>query len=109
MMFADLSDADIIFPLDREEIRTHANRQVLVDIAFWGRHDVRVFCFDPAAMVPLDWSHFLQCVFRWATYFGLRPISMIGAYTRRGGYDLGEEYQDWFLRPENAERVTALL
>ena len=46
MMFADLSDADIIFPPDSEEIRTHANRQVLVDIAFWGRHDVRIFCFD---------------------------------------------------------------
>ena len=109
MMFADLSDADIIFPLDREEIRTHANRQVLVEIAFWGRHAVHVFCFDPAAMVPLDWSHFLQCVFRWATYSGLRPISMIGAYTSRGGYDLREEYEAWFLRPENAEGVTALL
>ena len=108
MMFADLSDADIIFPLDREEIRTHANRQVLVEIAFWGRHDVRVFCFDPAAMVPLDWSHFLQCVFRWATYFGLRPISMIG-HIHDVGYDLGEEYQDWFLRLEKAETVTALL
>ena len=108
MMFADLSVADIIFPLDREEIRTHANRQVLVDIAFWGRHDVRIFCFDPVAMVPLDWSHFLQCVFRWATYFGLRPISMIG-HIHDVGYDLGEEYQDWFLRPEKAETVTALL
>ena len=108
MMFADLSDADIIFPLDREEFRTHANRQVLVEIAFWGRHDVHVFCFDPAAMVPLDWSHFLQCVFRWATYFGLRPISMIG-HIHDVGYDLGEEYQDWFLRPEKAETVTALL
>ena len=107
-MFADLSDADIIFPLDRKEIRTHANRQVLVDIAFWGRHDVRVFCFHPVAMVPLDWSHFLQCVFRWATYFGLRPISMIG-HIHDVGYDLGEEYQDWFLRPEKAETVTALL
>ena len=107
-MVVDLLDADIIFPLLPEEIMVHANRQLLVDIAFRCNHDVEIYCFDPAAMVSFDWHFFLQCVFRWATHFGIRPISMIGDRVPRRGYDLEQDFRAWLLDLDNEERVSAL-
>ena len=78
------------------------------DIAFRCNHDVEVYCFDPAAIVSFDWHCFIQCVFRWATHLGIRPISMIGRHLLPTGYDLRQDFRDWLLHLENGERVIAL-
>ena len=58
--------------------------------------------------MPLDWHHFMQCVFRWAIHFGIRPISMIGEHVPHNGYDLKQDFRDWLFHLKNNERVTAL-
>ena len=108
-MIAELQDARIIFPLHDEEILAHANRELLVDIAFRSNHDVEIYCFDATGMVSFDWHCFLQCLFRWATHCGMRPISMIGNHLAPFGYDLRQDFRDWLFHIENEETVTALI
>ena len=107
-MVGNLLEGDIIFPLENDDIRFHANRQVLVDIACDSNSGIDIYCFDPAAMVPLNWQHFLQCVFRWAIHCGIRPISMIGDHLPRTGVDLEEDFRDWLMHLEHHEGITAL-
>ena len=98
---------DIIFPLHTDEIRAHANRGMLVDIAFRSSHDVEIHCFDPMDLEFFNLHHFMQCIFNWATFAGFRPISMIGGYMDRG-YDLDDDFQAWILDNfEIDETVTA--
>ena len=104
-----LQDADIIFPLNREEVSMHANKHRLVDIAFRCPEDFDVFTFDPADIVCFSWQNFIECVFRWAIHLGIRPISMIGSGLPRRGYDLKEDFDNWLLDATNDERVTALI
>ena len=107
MMVVDLLEADILFPLHSDEITAHASQHLLVDIAFRCKDGIEVYCFDPTAMVPFDWHSFMQCVFRWATFCGVLPISMIGGHLPRTGYDLEEEFQMWLLDVKNDAKVTA--
>ena len=107
MMDGDLLDEDFIFPLHSEEVAAHANEHLLVDIAFECKNDIEVHCFDPTAMISFDWHFFMQCVFRWASHCGIRPISMIGGRLPRQGFDLKEHFRVWVLNLESDEQVTA--
>ena len=99
----------IIFPLHPEEIKEHANQRMLVDIAFRSSRDIEIHCFDPMAMVFFDLHHFMQCVFHWAAFVGVRPISMIGGYLPRRGYDLEHDFEAWLLDAfEDEETVSAI-
>ena len=107
-MVGDLLDADIVFPFCLHEFMAHVNRQVLVLIAFRCNDGVEFYCFDPSATVSFDWHCFMQGVFRWATSFGIRPISMIGCLLPRRGYDLEQDFQAWLFDSNIVEGVTAL-
>ena len=107
-MATALLDAEILFPLSRQEIMAHVHRETLVDIAFWCPHGVEVYCFDPFALDSFDWPWFIQCIFRWATVFGVRPISMIGSNLPRRGYNLEEDFEAWLLDWPEGEGVMAL-
>ena len=100
---------NIIFPLHPEEIKVHANQRMLVDIAFRSNRDIEIHSFDPMAMAFFDLHHFKICVFRWATFVGVRPISMIGGYLPQRGYDLQHDFKAWlFDAVEIEETVTAI-
>ena len=109
IMVVDVQHTDIIFPLSHQDIMAHSHRQALIDIAFWCRHGVEVYCFDPSAVITFDWHCFMHCVFRWATAFGIRPISMIGCNLPRRGYDLKQDFEAWLLHSHDDEKVTALV
>ena len=107
-MATSLQDAEILFPLSRQEIIAHVHREMLVDVAFRCPHGVEVYCFDPFALDSFHWHGFMHRIFRWATTFGVRPISMIGNSLPRRGYDLEQDFEAWLLDFNDGEGVMAL-